>query len=286
MINFNSVREIQDLLEINNLAMSKRFGQNFLISEQAREQLISLLDLTDDSKIWEIGPGIGAMSFDIARRAKSLYLFEIDKGFIRLLNENLVSNYPNTQIIEGDILKTWKSFLNPIDIPDVIFGNLPYYISGSIIEGFIEHNFLPKKMVFTIQKELAQRLCATANNKNFSYLSLVCQLDYKIEIIKTISKNCFYPIPEVESSIIEMRLKTSEDGFCREDFLLLAKDLFAARRKTIQNNLKSGNLAKKYDIDRIFKAFSDANIELSRRGETLEIGDYMEICKKLSQASC
>lgn len=281
MINFNSVREIQDLLKDNNLSPNKNFGQNFLFNQQAREYLLEVLDLNEDTTIWEIGPGIGTFSYDIAKKVKSFYLFEIDNGYIKLLKENLIRTYPHASLIEGDFLKTSREMFRANSPPDIVFGNLPYNVSSTIIESFIEQDFLPQKMVFTIQKELAQRLTAEANNKNYSYLSIVCQFDYEIKVLKTISKHCFYPIPNVESSVITMTLREPNNNLNKSDFLNLTRDLFAARRKTILNNLKNGNLIKKYPLETLTNVLEDLQIPPTSRGETLKPIDYIAICEKL-----
>ena len=139
---YNSPAELKQLLDAKGFSMQKKFGQNFLINEEARRRLVNALELTKGMKVWEVGPGLGAMTSTILERGAELTVFEIDRGFASLISGFFedFTKIGSFRIVEGDVMKTWKNQLQNAGLPDRFFGNLPYNIAATIIADTIENN--------------------------------------------------------------------------------------------------------------------------------------------------
>ena len=274
-LNYDSVKEVISVLESEGLAMSKKFGQNFLIDHNARESIREKIAYKENISAWEIGPGMGAITSLVLNSGIKVKAFEIDKGFCRLLKERAFSDEANFTLIEGDALKT---IVNQSEIPDIIYGNLPYNVGSIIIARLIENSILPERMVYTLQREVVERICAKENSDDYSSFSVLCQIDYKPTLSFVIRKGCFYPEPQVESAVVvmEKRKESLVPESLRETFLEVNRALFSQRRKTIKNNLKALNLK---DIDRVI---ASSNLAGNERAETLSIEKIVEIAKAVN----
>ena len=251
---YNSPAELKNILDQNGFSMQKKFGQNFLINAEARKKLIDNLDITDGTTVWEVGPGLGSMTSEILERGAKLTAFEIDRGFASLISQ-FFENYSTDNkfnIVEGDVLKTWKKYLESCNniIPDRFFGNLPYNIAATIIADTIENNIRFDKCVFTVQKEVAQRMCAKPGTDDYSSFSVLCQWAYDIKNIVDLSGANFWPKPNVDSRAV-LFTKKEEFPCCSNPvaFIKMQRALFLSRRKTVRNNLsvylKNNDLAVK-----------------------------------------
>ena len=274
-LNYDSVKEVISVLESEGLAMSKKFGQNFLIDHNARESIREKIAYKENLSAWEIGPGMGAITSLVLNSGIKVKAFEIDKGFCRLLKERAFGDEVNFTLIEGDALKTIS---DQSEIPDIIYGNLPYNVGSIIIARLIENNILPERMVYTLQREVVERICAKENSDDYSSFSVLCQIDYKPTLSFVIRKGCFYPEPQVESAVVvmEKRKESLVPNDLRETFLEVNRALFSQRRKTIKNNLKALNLK---DIDRVI---ASSNLAGNERAETLSIEKIVEIAKAVN----
>ncbi|MCL2791563.1 MAG: 16S rRNA (adenine(1518)-N(6)/adenine(1519)-N(6))-dimethyltransferase RsmA [Spirochaetaceae bacterium] len=279
-MNYNSQKSIQDILSKHNLAPQKKFGQNFLISKEVREYILSVIDINPGLDIWEIGPGLGNMTALILEKLKTgkLSVFEIDKGFIEILKEFFGSRI---EVVEGDFVKTWKKYktLSKANShPARIFGNLPYNSASAIIASLIEENCVPEKMVFTVQKEAAQRIAAKPGTKDYSSFSVLCQVACDIKIETDIKGGAFFPVPDVTSSLISMtphsRYPIVKD---KKEFSQFLRTLFKARRKTILNNLKTLNIEAITDI------LHEENISPGIRAEKLTVSQLVSLFEKINK---
>lgn len=267
---YNSPAALKAFLEENSMAMQKKFGQNFLLNQTAREKLVDSLDISEKSKVWEVGPGLGAMTEEILKRGAELTVFEIDRGFANFLRQ-FFSDYIEAKklfIVEGDVLKTWKKTLDEKGIPDRFFGNLPYNIAATLIADTIENNIRFEKAVFTVQKEVAARACAAPGSQDYSSFSILCQWAYDLKPLIDLAGGNFWPRPNVDSRAFSM---TKKNNFpcCKNPghFMKLQRSLFSSRRKNVRNNLSiflSSN-------EKAVEALNKAGIEPSRRAETLSI---------------
>jgi len=289
---YNSINSIKEFMENSGLTMQKRFGQNFLLNESVRERIVGELPDGENLSVWEVGPGIGAITSVLVTKEINLTLFEIDRGFVKLLT-NMYGDFSNLTVLEGDALKVWPIEFEKNGRPDLVIGNLPYNVGSVIIASFIEKSLLPSKMVFTVQKEVAMRMAEKPGSKSYSSFSMLCGLDYDVKKVFDISPGSFYPRPDVTSSVVSMTLKSDrmleggnlDDKTIRRCYFSLIRDLFRSRRKTVRNNLiKSGSLSS-MDKEVAEKLCADCSIDLSDRGENLSIAQIWKLAKLLSKNS-
>ncbi len=283
-LNYDSPQQIDGVLKENGLAMSKKFGQNFLISRDMRNKLISLIDAEEKMRIWEIGPGLGAITHHLISLGVVLTAFEIDHGFVRLLNEKAFCDENNFTLIEGDAIKTlFQKKLLPL--PERIIGNLPYNVGSVIIAKIIEEKYLADKMVFTLQREVVDRMIARVGSDDYSSFSLLTQIDYENTLSLKIPRSSFWPQPNVDSAVCVMKKRRESivpDEY-RETFLTLLRALFRQRRKTIRNNLLSsqyGNNGKEYVED----ILSSSSLSGDERAETLDAEKIVKLSQVIQNA--
>ncbi len=235
--------------------LKKSLGQNFLTDKSIINKIISLEPLINQ-RIFEIGPGIGNLTNSIFdKKPKSLFLIEKDERFFKILKDNYKSNN-NLKIVNGDIL---NYNLNNIEYSDlIVFGNLPYNISTQILAKFIKINKWPpfyKKIIFMFQNEVANRILAKPNTKNYSRITILANLRLDIVDSFKISKGCFFPIPKIDSKIIvfKPKKKLSFNINKIENLEKITQAFFSNKRKMVNKTfLKLFNnnlfLAKKLKI--------------------------------------
>ncbi|MBN2352417.1 MAG: ribosomal RNA small subunit methyltransferase A [Spirochaetales bacterium] len=240
-MNYDSPAEIRAVLEKHGLALKKRFGQNFLVNRHARERIAGLLEAGRDDLVWEIGPGLGAMTGLLLERARRVLAFEIDRGLVRALRE-LFPDRPSLEIIEGDALDTMGPAGEKRGAPNRILGNLPYSSASRIIAFFIEREIGAQKIVVTVQKDLALRMRASPGEKIYSSFSVLTQSFFDVRLEFDLKGGNFFPRPEVDSSVVSLvPASRLPPGPGRAVFFRLIRLAFGSRRKTLNNNLfKSG----------------------------------------------
>lgn len=280
-LDYSSVSSIKEILLSNSLVMTKKRGQNFLINNNARESIASFIldDVKKDEEVWEIGPGLGSITTLLCNKCK-LKVFELDHGFVRVLKDAFTSD--ELEIIEGDALKT---VFKEEKCPSVLSGNLPYNVGTVLIASILENgvakntelsltNF-PKKMVFTLQKEVADRLCG--KEKDLSSLSALAMLLYNCEIKRELPSMFFYPSPLVKSSVVVMiRKEKPEVPFNQyKEFISFNREVFKNKRKTLFNNLKDRYKNSK-DI------IANSNIDVNTRAENLTFEQLINLWNSLS----
>lgn len=277
---YNSPIALKNFMDENNMAMQKKFGQNFLVNADARKKLIDILDVKPGMKVWEVGPGLGSMTSGLLERGVNLTVFEIDHGFARLLTQ-FFEEYANSgyfSLVEGDVLKTWPKFAKENDIPERFFGNLPYNVAATIIADTITKGFRFDKAVFTIQKEVGQRMNAKPGTEDYSSFSVLCQWAYDVKPVMDLAGGNFWPVPNVASRAV---LMTKKEDFPKcenpELFRKMVRQIFALRRKTLRNNLSRFVKAEICD-----EALKIAGIEPSIRAENLSVEDLLKLSDALN----
>jgi len=274
---YNSPSELKKLLDSKGFSMQKKFGQNFLINQAAREKLIEELELSEGCKVWEVGPGLGAMTCGLLEKGAELTVFEIDRGFAALIKEFFQEEAADNRfkLVEGDVLKTWYSQTqNGKEIPDRFFGNLPYNIAATIIADTIEKNIRFERCVFTVQKEVAVRMCAKPGSEEYSSLSVLCGWAYDVKPFLDLSGSSFWPKPNVDSRAVIFTKKTDFPG-CKapELFVKMQRSLFSSRRKTVRNNLQAFLSNKELTEE----ALARAKIDPMLRAEVLTIPQMLKL---------
>jgi 16S rRNA (adenine1518-N6/adenine1519-N6)-dimethyltransferase len=272
------------------MGMRKKFGQNFMINPRERTALLDALELPLGAKVWEAGAGLGAMTDGLLKRGAELTAFEIDPAFARALREFFEngSDRPGSfRLIEGDILKTWETVaLDSADDELFLFGNLPYNIAAALIAAFIEKARFFKRVVVTVQREVALRMAAVPGSADYSAFSVLCSSVYKVKLLKVIKASSFYPAPRVDSQGVRMDIIPRPEKKPKL-FYPLVRSLFSSRRKTLRNTLtafaSSVIIGAVTARDAACETLRKAGISGDRRAETLSIDEFAALAAFLEE---
>lgn len=276
----------KEILQKYGFSFKKSLGQNFLIDPNILRNIVSFADLTETSGAIEVGPGIGALTEHLARAAKKVVSFEIDQRLLPVLEDTL-SPYSNVKIVHSDILQADVAQVIQEELADVedimVVANLPYYVTTPILLKLL-HDRLPiRGYVVMMQKEVADRITAKPGTKEYGSLSIAIQYYVSAEVAMIVPKTVFMPQPNVESAVIRL-IKHNEPPVkvIDENFLFeVTRASFAQRRKTILNNLQAALPQGKEKKEHILAALQEANVEPSRRGETLSIEEFGKLADAL-----
>ena len=268
--------EANKMLQEYEFNFKKKFGQNFIVDENIIDKIISKTNIQDDSLVIEVGPGSGALTYKLCKKADKVICFEIDETLRDILSNNL-KDFNNVEIIFKDFLKAnLKELLQKYKYKHLyLVANLPYYITTPIITKIIDDNIDIDKMVVMVQKEVGERFNAKTNTRNYNSLSVFLQYNFDINKLMDVSRNVFLPKPNVDSEVIEFRKKDKIKVNDLQKFYSLVRNSFVQKRKTLRNNLKGYNLEK---IESILKKHG---FDLSARAEQISIEIFIEISNAL-----
>lgn len=260
------------LLHQYGLRPNKTLGQNFLQDEAALNQVIEAAQINPQDTVLEIGPGLGSLTRLLAVQAHKVVAVEIDSHLIPVLKK-VLAEFSNVYVYEGNILSLDIDSL--VGISDyLVVANIPYNITSMLIRHLLESRFPPRRLVLTLQKEVAQRICA--NPGDMSLLALSVQVYGHPEIMAHISSAAFYPPPRVDSSVLRI------DRYPAplipppelEAFFQLIKAGFSQKRKTLRNSLAAGLHLNASSTETMLK---QAQIDPMRRAETLSLAEWHQL---------
>lgn len=272
-MNLSSRSEVRAYLDEHDLAPKKRFGQNFLLDRHYRDRIVDAVGPGPVDVVWEIGPGLGALTEGLLDTGAELVLFEIDWGLVRHLERTFA---PPAQVVPGDFRKTWRDVERSIGSPTVIVGNLPYRLAATIVGDILEAAIDCRRMVFTIQKEVADRMAADPGTPSYSSFSVLVQSGASVRRLFEVPPGAFLPVPEVESSVVELTPKNSVDRELMSMISQLVRICFSARRKTLRRNLSSAP-----EPDRWTAAFRAEGIDLALRAERVSPAAFCAVASHL-----
>lgn len=264
----------------------KSLGQNFIIDTNILHNIVKAGSVDKDTIVIEVGPGIGALTEQIAKVAKHVYAFEIDQRLLPVLDDTL-SPYDNVTVLNEDILEVdLSAFFEEQTINQervVVMANLPYYITTPIIINFLESSVNVDQMIFMIQKEVAERIAAEPSTKAYGSLSIAVQYYAEAETLFIVPKTVFRPQPNVESAIIRLNLlhEPAAEVTNEKYFFTLTRSSFAQRRKTLWNNLKIAYGKEPETQEKLKVALDEAGIDSKRRGETLTIQEFADLANAM-----
>lgn len=252
----------------------KNLGQNFLNNEIVIRDILSLFSFTENDLVIEIGPGRGALTKYLSKMEINTLCIEVDRD----MNKHLKSlENDHLHVLYQDFLETNLSEL----IKDYqynnlyIIGNLPYYITSPILEHIIESDVKPDKMAFMVQKEVANRFCASAGSSEYGFMTLYLNYYYQASKKLEVSRYNFIPIPNVDSSVIMLTKKDKTPNVDFKSYVEFLKEAFHLKRKTLKNNLASEKWTKAEMI------LSKYGISPLVRSEELREDILVEICNSL-----
>lgn len=260
-------------------------GQNFIEDEALLEQLAEYSLVTSEDCVLEIGPGFGALTKPLARRAKQIVSVEIDPTLLPILNVTL-ERYDNASVVQGDVMKTdlnalaEEAFGNDCSLR--VAANLPYYITTDVLTKFLLTLPQAKSIAVMIQKEVGDKLLSAPGDDGYGPLAILCQYYCSVRRALDVPAACFNPPPKVDSSFMILE-RYQEKPFCASDeaqFLRLIKGAFAMRRKTLVNNLVS---CFPIDRERAAAALEAAGLEAQCRAESLSVEQFCLLSDALAQ---
>ena len=284
MAALSDIGTIKDIMQRHGFAFSKGLGQNFLINPSVCPRMAEMGGASEDSGVLEVGPGIGVLTAELAKRAKKVAAIELDDRLLPVLDETL-ADYSNVEIIHGDVMKLDINKIIAEKFSDCssvnVCANLPYYITSPVIMNLLENHLPVKAITVMVQKEAADRICAAVGSRESGALTVAVNYYSQPEILFKVSRGSFMPPPNVDSAVIRMTVREVPpfDVGDEKVFFGMIKAGFSQRRKTLSNSLTSGGfLSRAQAAD----ALNDAGIALNTRIEALN----MENLAKLSRSIC
>ena len=280
-MNHDSPAEIRIALETTGVALKKRWGQNFMINRGAREKIVRLLDSKSGELVWEVGAGLGALSEMIESLAGTTVLFETDHGLVRHLEETFQNS--SVHVVAGDFIDNREDAVVAYGVPKRVVGNLPHSSGAAIVSAIVEHGPPAERMVFTLQKEVVERMCAKSGSRTYSSFSAVCQAFYTVVNQGDLQPGSFYPVPEVHSGVITMDLRPDYSRVIdKGTFFNLVRSVFSARRKTLRNNLlrTAPFPLPKRDLLAVVQR---TGIELGLRAEALTADQLVDVSNQIHE---
>ena len=269
-----------------------KLGQHFLTDEAAARRIAEALGDVSEATVLEIGPGRGAITELLARSARRLIAVEIDRVLSAQLRMKF-NLYPNVEIIEGDFLKieldtvfgakpgSLRTGLNFAPDPARVIGNLPYYITSDILLRLLEYRRYFSTIIVMVQKEVADRLVASAGSRDYGLLSATVQLYGRAERLFTLPPSAFSPSPKIHSSVVRITIKPRLESLRvpEAEFIAFLKLCFAQKRKTLWNNLRT-----RYDEGVLSAAFHKSGVKPAIRAEALPLEKTAALFREMLRA--
>ncbi len=275
--------DINTLLKRYSLRPRKSLGQNFLVDESALERVVAAAEIQPEDLVLEIGAGLGSLTRHLAYHARRVVCVELDSNFIPLLRE-VLAEFKNVEIVEGDILALNLEELLCSGVgmgPGryIVAANIPYYITSALIRYLLESDKPPDRLVLTVQREVAERICAEPGS--LSLLALSVQVYGKPTIAGRIPAGAFFPAPKIDSAIIRVDIYSEPiiPAELLNIFFRLAKAGFSQKRKTLRNALSGG---MHWHPTRAEEVLRHAGIDPMRRAETLSLQDWRVLSEIVS----
>ena len=282
MKNLSDINVIKSVMGKHGVTFNKGLGQNFLVDPEVCPAMAEASNLNENTCVIEIGPGVGVLTAELAKRAGKVLSFEVDNRLLPVLQETL-SEFNNVEIINQDVMKA--------DLPRIleekckgmeiaVCANLPYYITSPIIMLLLESRLPLKSITVMVQKEAADRLCAQVGSRDGGAVTVAVNYYAKSEKLFFVPKESFLPPPKVNSEVIRLTVrkeppvKTDNEAF----FFKVVKAAFSQRRKTAENSISSGlNIPKSV----VAEALSKAGLEKTVRAEKITMEDFANLSRIL-----
>ena len=279
-IDLTNIRELRNLLYAHHMRPIKSFGQNFLVDRSVLQRIVEAADLTAGEQVLELGAGTGVLTRELARHARRVVAVELERDMLSLLTAT-TRHLANVEVIQRNLL-----YVDPIEVfgsqAYKLVANLPYYITAPTFRHFLESANPPRLLVVMVQYEVAQRIVAGPGD--LSLLAISIQFYGKPEIIAHVPARAFYPAPKVDSAILRVEMKeeiplTRKE---RDSFFRLVQAGFSERRKQLHNSLAHGLHRKNIEVQ---TWLTTANIDPSRRAETLSIEEWLGLWQEMRASS-
>lgn len=281
-MDLTDINTIKKLLSRHGFSFQKSLGQNFIVDPDVCPEMARLAGIREGTGAIEIGPGVGVLTVELAKRADKVAAIELDTRLIPVLAETLY-DHRNVQVINADVLKTDMRALIAEqfgDMPVNVCANLPYYITSPIIMYILSARLPIESMTVMVQKEAAERLCAAVGSRDSGAITVAVNYFAEAEKLFEVKRGCFMPAPKVDSEVIRLRIrKTPPVSVSDEDFFFeMVKAAFSQRRKTAVNGLSSGLSLPK---EKVIAALERAGLSPTVRAEALTMEQLAALSEEL-----
>ncbi len=266
---------VKELLREVDFKFSKRFGQNFLIDGNIIRKIVDVSEIDENSTVVEIGTGIGTLTEELALRGSKVHTFEVDRKLEPIIKKTL-GKYENVEVHFKDILEENLASIFSGEENISVVANLPYYITTPIILRLLEYRHLFNSITIMVQKEVADRICASSGNKDYGSLSIYVQYYCNVSYDMKVPASVFMPAPKVDSAVITLRVKEELEDIDETLLFKIVRGAFSMRRKTILNTLSSSMGISK---DEVREILNRVGIETNRRAEDISIEEYKLLCR-------
>lgn len=263
-----------ELVKKYNFKFSKSLGQNFLVDDSVLSDIVEGADVDKDDFVIEIGPGVGSLTAQLLLKAKKVTSIELDSDLIPILETEL-GQQENFELIHKDALKVDFNKVIGNEKSVKLVANLPYYVTTPIIVKLLKEEYNFKSLTIMIQKEVAERIAAEPNCKEYGSLSVLVQYYCSTNIVRRVPPSCFIPRPKVESIVIRLDRREKPKVEVKDEKLMfeIVRAGFNMRRKTLWNSTKTLKLEK----GKLEEAFAKSGIDPKRRAETLSIEEFAKL---------
>lgn len=270
-------KQIKEMFAQYGFAPLKRLGENYLIDANIKDKIIAALGIRADDSVLEIGPGLGALTIDLAGSGARVIAVEKDRKAVEVLAELTKNKFPNLKIINGDILEFDIRSISDSGKTKVV-GNLPYYITTPALELLLKNSRYFSLAVIMVQKEVAMRMMAGPGDEEYGSLSCFVQYYAACEYVHTVKRTCFYPAPAIDSAVIKLNIrdKPSVSVKSEELFFKVMRGAFNQRRKSVINSL-SREAVLDMPKEKLTQILNSIGIDPTARPETLSIADFAKI---------
>lgn len=282
-MNLCSVKEIMPILEEEGFRFSRQLGQNFLTESWVPEQIAAESGANRTSGVLEIGPGVGCLTKELSRVSGKVCAVELDERLPRVLRKTL-ADCGNVRIISADIMKLDLEQLVRDEfsgLTPLVCANLPYNITTPVLTKLIESRLFDS-MTVMVQKEVAQRLCAEPDSREYGAFGIFVQYHTRPEFLFEVSPGCFTPRPKVTSAVVRLRRRAVPAVNVTDEALYfrLVRAAFSQRRKTLSNSLAAA--APGMGREELIQRIEEAGIVPSARGETLSLQEFAALTRSFA----
>ena len=273
--------DVRRLLQQWDLRPSKGLGQNFLIDHAVLEKIVAAAELTPDDAVLEVGAGLGTLTERLAQSAGHIVAVELDQRLMPVLRSVLAS-FDNVTLVQGDILALDPAAL--VNVPSArysVVANLPYYITSAVLRHLLETSLRPRRMVVTVQREVAQRVVAEPGQ--MSLLAVSVQFYGRPRLLFRVKPGSFYPSPAVESAVLQIDPYTTSpvDVVDPVAFFRVVRAGFGQRRKQLRNTLAAG-LGR--PSDEVAARLREAGVDPRRRAQALTLEEWARAARALGDS--
>lgn len=281
MQSLTDISVVREVLSRHGFTFSKALGQNFLVNPSVCPQMAESCG-ADGQGVLEIGPGIGVLTAELARRAHKVVALELDRRLLPVLSETL-ADFDNVEIVNEDVLKAdlraiLKERFAGMEVS--ICANLPYYITSPVIMRLLEERLPFRSITVMVQKEAAERLCAPVGSREAGAVTVAVQYYAQAEKLFSVSRGSFLPAPNVDSAVIRLQIRQAPAVALTDEkkFFRMVKAAFGQRRKTALNAISAGMALPKGDVAAALEA---AGLEGNVRAEKLSMEELAALCEAL-----